>query len=291
MIGVDEILDILKVTVYSGAVEGENPLSVGIIASVGTGKTSMVKKTASKTTIKQVSVPGKDKEKSKLVEVRKIDGSVLYTTNCTPYALYTRYGHDLKSGHIKHIVIPDFLSILNLPKYQMMTVVSFYNSLIEEGIMSIESRDGHFLSQVPITIGLITTIARQDFIKRKDEWAAIGFLSRLLPVSFRYKESTAKDIREAVKIKEYLVGSDNFNITLPSETEIDLPLKEADIIEAIAIATKDPNDELGVRRQKQLQVFAMSNALMNGRDTVNSEDTDKLTEYKKYFNYDCKQEI
>jgi len=289
MIGVDQLLDILKVTVYSGAVKYENPLSLMEIASVGSGKTSMVKKAASKTRVETIEV-GKDKNKKK-IEIRKIDGSVLYSTSCTPYALYTRYGHEFKTGKIKHLVIPDFLSVLNLPKYQMMTVVQFYNQLIEEGIMSIESRDGRFLSQIPVTIGLITTIAYQDFIKRKDDWGAIGFLSRLLPVSFKYKNSTAVSIREAVKSKEYILGSANFNIKLPPETEIKLPIEQANVIETIAIATKDPNDELGVRRQKQLQVFCMANALMNGRDTVTPEDTDKLMEYTKFFNYKCSEEI
>ena len=289
MIGVDEILDILKITVYSGALKGENPLSVMLIASVGSGKTSMVKKAASKTRVETVQT-GRGKDR-KTVEIRKIDGSVLYSTQCTPFALYTRYGHELKNGKIKHLVIPDFLSIMNLPKYQMMTVVQFYNQLIEEGIMSIESRDGRFLSQIPVTIGLITTIAYQDFMKRKDEWGAIGFLSRLLPVSFKYKPETAENIREAVKVKEYLVGSANFNIKLPPETEIELPLDQANVIEGIAIATKDPNDELGVRRQKQLHVFCMANALMNGRDTVTPEDTDKIIEYTKFFNYKCSEQL
>jgi len=289
MIGVDEVQDTLKITVYSGALEGENPLSLMMIASVGSGKTTLVKKTASKTRVKDV-VVGKGKD-AKTIQVRKIDGSVLYSTSCTPYALYTRYGNELKSGKIKHLVIPDFLSILNLPKFQMMTVVQFYNQLIEEGIISMESRDGKFLSEIPVTIGLITTIAHQDFRKRKDEWGAIGFLSRLLPVSFKYKKTTAESVRGAVKAREYLVDPSNFNITLPPMTHVDLPAAEADTIEAVALDTKDKNDELGVRRQKQLQVFCMANAIMNGRDIVTSEDTDKMLEYSKFFNYDCKQEL
>ena len=110
MIGVDEILDILKITVYSGALKSEKPLSTSLISSVGGGKTTMAKKAASATTVRKATV-GKGKTQ-RVVDVRKIDGSVLYTTTCTPYALYTRYGQELKSGQIKHIIVPDFLSIL-----------------------------------------------------------------------------------------------------------------------------------------------------------------------------------
>lgn len=291
MIGVDEILDALQITVHTGAVKREKPLSVALMASIGSGKTSMVKKTASKTEIVTQTLPAKGNEKPKLVQVRKINGSVLYATSCTPYALHTRYGEELKKGHIKHIVIPDFLSIWNLPKYQMMGVIFFYNSLVEEGIMSIESRDSRFLCEIPVTCGLITTIAKGDFAKRQGDVAATGFLSRLLPFSFRYKDSTSKQIREAAKLREYLIDSTNFGIKLPPEREIDLPLEPADIIEEVAMRTKDKEDDVGVRRQKQLGVFCMGNALMNGRDTVNSEDTNKLLRYEKYINWDCSAEL
>ncbi|HEY41519.1 MAG TPA: hypothetical protein G4O18_06630 [Dehalococcoidia bacterium] len=289
MIGVDEILDALKVTVYTGAIKGENPLSIFLMAKVGSGKTSMVKQVASKTKVEQVEV-GKGKDKKK-IDIRKIDGSVLYATQVTPFALYTSYGAELKKGHIKHIIIPDFLSILNQPKYQMMQVVQFFNHLIEEGIMSVESRDSRFLSEVPVTVGLITTMAKQDFRRRKPELAACGFLSRLLPLSFRYSDKTKVEIIDSIGLREYRKAMTNFNIKLPPETEVELRQEEVQIIKYLALRCKDPEDDLGARRVKQLQLFAMGNALMDGRDITNSADTDKILEYIKFVNYECRVEI
>jgi hypothetical protein len=291
MIGVDDILDILKITVYSGALEKENPLSTILIASVGGGKTTMLKKTHQKGKVKKVQVPGSTKGQKREIEVREIVGSVLYTTNTTPYVIYTRYGRELKSGQIKHIAIPDFLNILNLPKNQLGSVISFYNNLIEEGLISIESRDGQFISEVPVTIGLITAVSQQDFNKRQSDWGAIGFLSRVLPVSFRYSSETAEKVRQSIKDKDYLKELESFNITLPQPRNIDIPPHIADHIERIALKTKDSNDELGARRLKQLQVFAMANALMEERDEVDIEDLAKLFTYDKYFNTNCIAEI
>ena len=291
MIGVDEIQDILKIALYSGALEGEKPLSVILISSVGGGKTNLLQKTQKPPKIKIQKVKDRDGTERE-IEVRQIDGSVLYTTKTTPYVLYTRYGKLLKSGQIKHLVVPDFLTILNLPRYQMMDTISFYNSLIEEGIMAIESRDGSFVTEFPVTVGLLTGIARQDFNRKKDEMAAIGFLSRALPVSWHYNSQTAQAIRDSVKAKEYLTDISNFNINLPSKkASVGIPSKLANVIEQVALATRDSNDEIGARRQKQLQTFCMSNALMENRTEVNIEDIKKLRLYQKFFNYDCSADI
>lgn len=289
MIGVDEILDILKITVYSGALLGENPLSTFLISSVGSGKTTMLKKTNRGSKTKNVLVDSKGK--SKAVEVREVLGSVLYITNITPYALYTQYGHELKSGHIKHIAIGDFLNILNLPKYQLGSVITFYNNLIEEGIIAIQSRDGQFVSDVPVTLGLISAIAKQDFDRNQRDWGAVGFLSRVLPVSFHYSPDAAKKVRQSIKNKDYLKDIKTFNIDLPEPKDMVIPPDFADAIELVALKTKDINDELGARRLKQLQVFCMANALMEGRAEVSIEDIQKLLKYERYFNTTCRAEI
>jgi len=261
-----------------------------IIASVGAGKTTMLKKVHQKGSIEKVTI-GRG-EKAKEVEVRQIHGSVLYTTSTTPYVLCNRYGQLLKSGQIKHIAIPDFLSIMSLPRQIYANTLNFYNSLVEEGVLSIESRDSRFVTEVPVQIGLLSTIAKQDLDHRQEEWANIGFLSRILPVSFSYKNNTMTAIRKSIKQRDYLKEVEGFNIDLPSEPQyIDLPQDIADTIEQVALETKDANDTLGARRQKQLQVFCMARALAQGRKRVNDSDIALLQNYKKYFNTECTTKV
>lgn len=275
---------------WSGALKGERPLSIMIIASVGAGKTTMLKKVHQKGSIEKVTI-GRG-EKAKEVEVRQIHGSVLYTTSTTPYVLCNRYGQLLKSGQIKHIAIPDFLSIMSLPRQIYANTLNFYNSLVEEGVLSIESRDSRFVTEVPVQIGLLSTIAKQDLDHRQEEWANIGFLSRILPVSFSYKNNTMTAIRKSIKQRDYLKEVEGFNIDLPSEPQyIDLPQDIADTIEQVALETKDANDTLGARRQKQLQVFCMARALAQGRKRVNDSDIALLQNYKKYFNTECTTKV
>lgn len=289
MIGLSDIEDIIRVTVWSGAIEGELPLSIVLIGNPGTGKSSIIKKTYRQPPPpKEIEVPGK-KGGVRTIYIRQVSGSVLYTTNTTPYYLYTKFGDLLKKGQIKHIAMPDFLNILNQPKYILSSHITFYNSLIEEGVLAIESRDGQFISEEPVKVGLITAIAKKDYDRKKDDWAAIGFTSRLLPVSYRYSLDTAQKIRDSIKMKDYLQEK-SFEIKLPPEKSIYLPRSFADDIEKVAWEVKDPNDEVGARRQKQLQTFCMANAYMNGRDEVTRSDIKKLQGYKKFFNWDCSAE-
>ena len=289
MIALNDVQDIVKTAVYSGALKDENPLTIVLIANYGTGKSTVIRKT-----YKQPPPPKKVEtgsgQNKKVIYIRRVSGSVLYTTNTTPYYLYTRFGDVLKSGQIRHIAMPDFLNVLNQPKYILQSHLTFYNSLVEEGVISIESRDGQFVAEVPVKIGLITAIARKDYIKRLDIWSGIGFRTRILPISYHYSPDTQQMIRDSAKVKDY-INEKSFEINLPPETTVELPLALADEIEQVALRTKDPDDETGVRRQKQLQVFCMANALRDGRSEVTWEDILKLKEYEKYFHYDCRAEL
>jgi histone H3/H4 len=173
----------------------------------------------------------------------------------------------------------------------MKTVIGFYNSLIEEGIISIESRDGAFVAELPVRIGLMTGVARQDYYKRQDEIAATGFSSRALKVSWSYSDGTKKRIKDSASAREYLRDTTRYEISLPPPTPVNLFRKWASIIQEVAERVRDPADDLGVRAQKQLQRFLMGNALMNGRVTVDAEDIKKLRKYEKYFNDKCVAEV
>jgi hypothetical protein len=290
MIGVSKIETILKLAIWSGALKGERPLSIMLIAAVGCGKSSLLKKTEQRGRVKKI-LMGRG-IRAREMEVRQVVGSVLYTNNTTPHILCNRYGHLLKSGQIKHIAIPDFLNILNLPRNTYAYTLNFYNSLIEEGILSFESRDTQFVSEVPVTIGLLTAVAKQDFDRRYNDWSNIGFLSRVLPVSFTYDGNTAKAIRESIKHKEYLKDIEGFNIQLPaSPQDVTIPAKLADEIEQIALQIRDVNDPLAARPQKQLQILCMARALTRGATVVEEADVKMLRDYKKYFNTQCSARI
>lgn len=296
MIKVEPILDIVETTLWTGSLKGEKPLSAILISGVGSGKTAILGKSykAPKVVEEVREKKGKNGNvrKERVQTVTQI-GTVLYTTDSTPYTIYHKYGDLLRSNKVRHIVIPDFLSILTKNKEAMPDTIRFYNSLIEEGICRIESRYSDFITEVPVQIGLITAVSAQDYeVRHKTQnWGAMGFLSRVLPVSYRYTNSTKQEIMHSTFLREYQ-NEINFELNFPDELiYVGLPLKYEKPITDLANSIKDPTDEVGARRQKQLMAFVMGDALKHGRTVVNDTDVDRLLGYARFFNADCITEL
>lgn len=296
MINVEPILDIIETTLWTGALKNEKPLSIILVATVGAGKTEMLRKSYKPPQIEESWKDKKDRKgnpmKERVQTVKQV-GTVLYTTDSTPYTLYHKYGDILKSGQVKHIVIPDFLSILTKNKEAMPDTIRFYNSLIEEGICRIESRYSDFITEVPVRIGLITAVSLQDYEARSksQRWGALGFLSRVLPVSFSYTNNTKEKIMKSTFLREYH-NEVNFELNMPeSPIYVDLPKEFEQPLTELAEDIKDPSDEVGARRLKQIMTFVMAYALKQGRDVVKEEDIEKIEEYSEFFNPSCEAEL
>lgn len=292
MIKLDSVLDIVESAIWTGVIADEKPLSIMLIASVGSGKSEVLRKTYKPPKIVEVWTENTDKDGGKHKEVRievSHIGSVLYTTDTTPYTLYHRYGELLKSGQIKHIVIPDFLTILTKSIDVMPATVGFYNSLIEEGICRIESKHSDFITDIPVKIGLITAVSYQDYVERsrKQNWGAMGFLSRVLPVSFRYSNDTKGEILASTFLRQYRDERD-FDLKLPTTPiAVRIPEEYKESVIKFSYSLRDISDEVGARRLRQIMSLMMGNALKNGRDVVTQEDVDKIQSYEKFFSNEC----
>ena len=84
----------------------------------------------------------------------------------------------------------------------------------------------------------------------------------------------------------------DFKLSMPeSSVYVDLPEEFEEQLTTLANEIKDPSDEVGARRLKQVMTFVMACALKQGRDVVTLEDMDKLEEYSTYFNPDCESEL
>lgn len=253
MIGVEDLTRILQATLYTGYVEGEKPLSVMLTAKVGSGKSKL------------------------LEQFTPLDGhGILYGNDLTSYAIMHEHALELKNGKIKHIIIPDFLNVINKPKDQAHHLVTFFNSLIEEGIVRIESSRSNFKATIPIRIGLITAISAQDFIWSREKWAALGFLSRMLIIRFKYSHETATKVIDSI-VRRLYRNEVPSTFSLPEKfLPVDLPLEIGAALAKVAKRVADPDDGLGARRVLQLNSLAMGLALLNGRQIVNDDDLSEI---------------
>lgn len=266
MIGVDNILNLLELVIFSGHVKGEQPVSLLLTAPVEAGKTELV------------------------LSFAQNDGCVALT-DATAFGIMRDYGDAIKNRGIRHIIIPDLVKPMSRGKDTVHSFIAFLNSLIEEGIVRISTyaqqigvpQQSTGQSQpIPVKCGLIATLAKGVLLDGRHHWSRMGFMSRLLPISYDYTASTQLDIHKAIAQRHYLSATP-IRLNLPTQDEdVKLGSPEAGDLLVLAggltvvVGRNSPEKIYGFRLQKHLQRLAMASALKNGRDIVTQSDVDYI---------------
>jgi len=267
MIGINTILGLLELVVLTGHIRGERPVSVLITAPVEGGKTTMVMKF----------VPNE---------------GLVVLTDCTAFGIMRDYGQSIAQGRVKHLVIPDLIRPMSRGRDTVHSLVAFLNALIEEGVVSIstyaervgvQNQENAGQNRLPVKCGLITTMAQGILLDGRHHWVRMGFMSRLLPISYTYNAGTQLEIHRAIANREYLSDTP-IRLNLPREdAEIRLQSPQTDNLitlasglNSIIASTNNPERVYGFRLQRHLQALAMASALKHGRDVVTQEDVDYL---------------
>lgn len=251
MIGTEKLELIIELTLWSGCLENERPLSLLIVAKPESGKSQLVLKY-------KVNNPG-----------------VIVISDCTAYGLQKAFLNEMKDKIIHHIIIPDLITPLSRQPATVATFIAFLNGLMEEGIIEVHTFAQDFKVE-GLNVGLVSTITPSILNDSRHRWTRMGFLSRMLPVAYRYSQETAQKVLDSITKREYSHYTPK-QLHLPEEKhEVELPKKYA---QAMLPFTKKFNARLndaerlyGFRHQKQLQVLLQAHALMCKRHRVTSED-------------------
>ena len=252
---IEPVIDILKRIVASGFIKNAEPLSALIIAPVGAGKTTNLKKIS-------------------------INKNILALSDVTPYGLTMLLG-EIETKGITHLVIFDLVQPMSRNRSVVNNLIGFLNSLIEEGIFRIST--GVMQIKKPVKLGLITCTTDKEIKDKRRGWLGIGFISRLIPISFKYTSTDVTQILEDLaeqKIKgiEYEKLKDKRKEIKENPTvfKMLIPYAEKMVSEGA----------LPFRNLKQLQVMLMANALLRGDNKVLKEDFEWFKSIVKYLNYD-----
>lgn len=251
MIKVDELKELIRTALFTGYVADEKPLSIMFVADVGSGK-------------------------SEILNSFRINDNIAFFTDVTYMGLIKLLE---ENKEVRHIVIPDFLKITMKKKSTTENITSCFNAMMEEGLDKI-SMMGQSFDFKGKKAGLITATTRGSFDQYKKRWKSMGFLSRMLIVSFGYTDETIKEIFDYIYKREYLNNS-----KLKREN---LPIRNIDVKFPPQLAKKLKDKNTDFRRQKQLQTLAMARALMDNRPVleVTEEDIKKVNEFKRFLNLD-----
>lgn len=246
MIKTDDLKKIVKLVLLSGYVKNEKPLSLLIVGDAGLGKTEII-----------------SAYKSSRVE---------FITDLSYSGLIETMS---KKGTLKHIIVPDFLKITQKKRSTADNLISLLNAGIEEGIGKIRLYNvNHDLKMR--RIGLITATTKSSLAQRWKAWQSMGFISRMLLVSYSYSDETISEVMDYINSEMYKMNGKQEGIKGYKDTDVK--------------TEKDLNSQFNkisekrFRTLKQLQVLAKSHAISRHDDKVKQEDIDEVLRLTKFLN-------
>ncbi len=248
-----DLTELLKLTLWTAYIKPENgvkQVSIMVVAKVESGKTS-------------------------LLDQFSCNNGIFYATNLTEYGLLHHHRQELLAGEFKHIMIPDFIKTMNQKRDTVNTLITFLNSYIEEGVSSISTYAYDLKLEKPIHGGLLTTIAIQDFNRMRKQLAAVGFLSRIIVLSYSYSQDHIQQIFR--DISNSVGGWDKIQLDFPEEPQ------DITISKDLAASMEIPAQQIGARYQsfgfrahKNFIALAKAAALADKRTSVSKTDVDRI---------------
>jgi len=259
----ENLADIITLTLYTAYIKNvQKPNSLLIIARPESGKTEMMKKFI-------------------------MNKNIAYVSDATAFGIERDYLPKIESGDIHHIMIPDLLKPLSRKESTVKTFITFLNSLIEEGIASTSTYATRRSSEKHVKCGIITAITGEDMRDQRHHWGRIGFLSRIVPFSYRYGMETVKKVFDSILGLDYLKEQDIELKRIPKEDkQITLPRKYAQAILPSTTAIAQAQKTYGFRLQKQFQALLQASALERGHSKVDSLDVDRVLPLMNWVNFD-----
>ena len=271
MLRTEQLEHIIKLALLTPYIKGERPVSLLISARVESGKTELIKKAS-----------------------LGIENGIAYMNDVTAWGIQNKYLDKIVSGEIKTIIIPDLITPLSRSSDTVETLVSFLNGLMEEGVCELQTFARSIQLRIPARCNLITSIAKEFLDDRRHRWTKVGFMSRVIPVSYEYGASSVYAIMQSIARRDYRDEGMFADLNFPNEpVEIELPDVIAQRIASYAPQIVDAghfaNTLYGFRLQKQLQTLCMANTLLDGREAVNDSDFDVIVGLGDFMNFNYRQ--
>jgi len=273
LLEVDSILDIIKLTLQTGYIKKtETPVNLLFIARPESAKT-------------------------RAMELFKIKGTFT-TNNITQAVVVSKILPMIENQGLKHLLIPDFLNAIEKDYTTRQGFLNLMKTLIEEGITSLDTFNirTNKVYNPPIKCGLITGITTDSFNGYYDEreqrwrggakcqWRNMGLLSRFIPFSYDYELSKINRIYKFIAMEE---SQNKMDKQMIKRKMVDVE-GNAELFQQFQILSMKVGQEAGgygFRMQRNLQVLAKANAVLNDRFEVTQEDIDKVLHLGNWMNF------
>jgi hypothetical protein len=247
-----------KLAILSAFIKKERPVSLILLAPPESGKSEILKKFAFVSSVKISS-----------------DFNIHHFADyCTEYQM----------GLKRTLIFPDFLKVVKKKYSAQVNAMGYINAITEEGWVG-KLPLGQTVNS-PIVGNVLTGLTEDELRDKRFKWTRLGFLSRFVPLSYKYKDETKTLIRQYIKDRLYR-KDDPYDFTVPkSEVDVMLPNAIANKIEGIVLHISEETNLLGFRLQRQLQTLALANALSCQRTVVTEDDFKVIEALSCFINFD-----
>jgi len=189
-----------------------------------------------------------------------------------------------------HIVCPDLIKVLSHNPKVVNSLIGTINSLTEEGLKNILYNGQEKEYPEPVCCGFISAITPEELRTRERHWRNIGFMSRLLPISFKYNGHTIEEIHDNIQ-KEMAYPEPEYEKMLKKSQYVTInPEVEGRMIRELALVqrtiTKNPT---GFRIHHQIRAMVKAIALQHKRKEVTGSDITELQEMLQFMNFNYKE--
>lgn len=257
LIKLEPIIEILRAAIWTGKLSDEKPVSVMLIAEQESAKTEALKFFRGTETME-------------------------YLSDLTSRGLST-YKTAIEQGKLRHVVLLDLVRILAHGRGVSERTIQTMAALMEEGESSTSDGGGNtsWGKNFP-KIGVLMGITTPFFKMKRGKWRQTGFLTRFVPVSFRYKDTTVDLIHAAIaKGKHTPQGHPEQLPEQPFIIACDEKFSTMLSIRAKALGYQMRS--YGFRYHRILRALAKSQARISGRGYVKQEDVDKVIKWSEFF--------
>ncbi len=257
LIKLEPILSIIRAAIWTGKLADEKPVSVMLIAEQESAKTEALKYFRGTSTLK-------------------------YMSDLTSRGL-APYKSDIQDGKMRHIVLLDLVRILSHGKGVSERTIQTLASLMEEGESETSDAGGKESWTNFPRIGALMGITPSFFKSRRGRWRQTGFLSRFIPVAFRYKDSTVDLIHNSIanghKIPE--AHPEPIAQTLPAQIYCDPKYSGQISLRAKSLGTTMKT--YGFRYHRTLRALAKAQARIEGKGSVDQSHVDQVMRWSEFF--------
>jgi hypothetical protein len=240
----------VELAIYSGYLQPYDPLSLLIIAPIGSGKTELLK-------------------------AYSLNKGVALFNDFTAYGLYTLLSQ-VQAGLVKHVLVADLIRLTMRGPAVWHQILLTLNALIEEGVQRIETFHVRFQSPQPIKAGVIAALTTEEWRLRRKQWIRYGFLSRAVPISYQLAPE------DVVRGEESLYRGEKpfkpIQLNLPDKlVAVEVPDKHAEALKRLGrIIAAVNSDETRFRSHRHVLAMAKASAIRCGRTVVSEEDVSLL---------------